>query len=563
MWVSTVPVHEDGPGPSLLTCAGSRWRHRWQVEGSHYGWSDVWIGQRRHGPRHRWCLCARNAPWRGGVNGTEHKEERGTLMQNFRRLLRRLVVASLGVAAVVAVGPTAAYAAPTNDDFTGATVIGSLPYTTTQTTWDATSDPSDPTSCSNNGSVWFSYTASSNETIRADTSGSDYYTALSAWTGTQGSLTMLACNDYSGPPSRISFSATAGTTYYFMVAVCCGYGGSGGGDLQFSVSQVLPASNDNFANAMTITGLPFSDQQDLVAAGREAGEPTACFTPSNTVWYSYTATATQSITAKTDEYYGEIAAYTGNTISNLSQVGCSSQASYWPVTFKAQAGTTYLFQVDEAYSTGVIHFHLDVAPNPSASFYYYPNDPSAFDTIQFYDYSQDPAGAGIASRVWDFGDGTTSTAQNPTHRYAADGDYTVRLTVTTPDGRTGTTSRVVQVRTHDVSIVRLNVPATAHLGQTIGINVYVKNTRYPENVQVSLFRSSPNSYNGYVQVGSSTQEVAVSTTGQTTRFSFNYTITGDDVAMGKITFKASATIIGYRDALPADNELISAPVKLS
>jgi PKD repeat protein len=48
-------------------------------------------------------------------------------------------------------------------------------------------------------------------------------------------------------------------------------------------------------------------------------------------------------------------------------------------------------------------------------FYYYPYDPSAFDTIQFYDYSQDPGGAGIASRVWDFGNGTTSTAQDPTH----------------------------------------------------------------------------------------------------------------------------------------------------
>jgi hypothetical protein len=35
------------------------------------------------------------------------------------------------------------------------------------------------------------------------------------------------------------------------------------------------------------------------------------------------------------------------------------------------------------------------------------------------------------------------------------------------------------------------------------------------------------------------------------------------VAAGKITFKANATILDHRDALPADNELISAPVKLS
>jgi PKD repeat protein len=349
------------------------------------------------------------------------------------------------VVAVVVVGPTAAYAAPTNDDFSGATAIASLPYTTTQDTSDATSDPSDPTSCSNSGSVWFSYTASSSGMVQADTFGSSYDTVLSAWTGTQGSLSMLACNDDSGSlQSQVNFSATAGTTYYFMVAVCCSTGGTGGGSLQFSVSQAQAASNDNFADAMTVPGLPFSNTADLTTASTETGEPTSCFTPNNTVWYSYTATETQSITAKTDEYWTGIAAYTGSTISNLSDIGCSSQADYQPVTFKAQAGTTYLFQVGGTYGTGVVHFHLDVAPNPTASFYYYPYDPSTFDTIQFYDNSQDPGGAGIASRAWDFGDGATSTTYSATHRYAADGDYTVTLTVTTTDGRTASTSQLIQ-----------------------------------------------------------------------------------------------------------------------
>jgi PKD repeat protein len=476
---------------------------------------------------------------------------------------RRLIVALLGAVALVAVAPTAAYAAPANDDFTGATAIGSLPYTTTQDTSDATSDPSDPTSCYNNGSVWFSYTASSAGMIQADTFGSSYDTVLSAWTGTQGSLDMLACNDdYNGVQSQISFSATAGTTYYFMVAVCCGYGGSGGGSLQFSVSQTLPAGNDNFADATSVSGLPYTDSVNLNVTGTEAGEPTACFTPTNTVWYSYTPTTTQSITATTSEYYGAIAAYTGSTISNLTGVGCSDQAYYQGVTFRAQAGTTYYFQVGALYGyTGVMHFNLVVSPPVSVDFGYYPNYPSAYDTVEFNDRSWDPAGAGIASRAWDFGDGATATdVVYPTHRYAADGDYTVTLTVTTTDGRTGTASVVLPIRTHDVSIVRLNVPATARLGQTIGINVYVKNAHYPENVEVGLFRSSPNDY---VQVGSSTQMVVVTTTGQTTRFSFSYTITSDDLAMGKITFKAIATIIGHRDALPADNELISTPVKLS
>ncbi|MCB0681701.1 MAG: PKD domain-containing protein, partial [Saprospiraceae bacterium] len=35
---------------------------------------------------------------------------------------------------------------------------------------------------------------------------------------------------------------------------------------------------------------------------------------------------------------------------------------------------------------------------------------------------------------WDFGDGNTSTMQDPTHTYAASGDYTVCLTVANSEG---------------------------------------------------------------------------------------------------------------------------------
>lgn len=40
--------------------------------------------------------------------------------------------------------------------------------------------------------------------------------------------------------------------------------------------------------------------------------------------------------------------------------------------------------------------------------------------------------------AWDFGDGETSTEQNPTHIYAAAGTYTVTLVVTSVDGQTST-----------------------------------------------------------------------------------------------------------------------------
>ena len=54
--------------------------------------------------------------------------------------------------------------------------------------------------------------------------------------------------------------------------------------------------------------------------------------------------------------------------------------------------------------------------------------------------SSDPDGT-IASYAWDFGDGTTSSSNKPTHSYAAAGDHTVSLTVTDNQGATGTVSK--------------------------------------------------------------------------------------------------------------------------
>ena len=75
-----------------------------------------------------------------------------------------------------------------------------------------------------------------------------------------------------------------------------------------------------------------------------------------------------------------------------------------------------------------------------AEFSYTPETPEINETIYFTDESSDPSGGTIVSWYWDFGDGSISTEQNPTHQYESEDYYTVNLTVTNDNGEEATTS---------------------------------------------------------------------------------------------------------------------------
>jgi len=89
-------------------------------------------------------------------------------------------------------------------------------------------------------------------------------------------------------------------------------------------------------------------------------------------------------------------------------------------------------------------------------------------TATFTDSSTDSDGS-IVSRSWNFGDGSTSTATNPSRTYAAAGTYSVSLTVTDNGGATNTKTSSVTVSGGGGggNVLANNVPVTG-LGATTG-----------------------------------------------------------------------------------------------
>jgi len=161
---------------------------------------------------------------------------------------------------------------------------------------------------------------------------------------------------------------------------------------------------------------------------------------------------TVAFTAAGTDTDGTIASYLWNfgdgTTSNLAN----------PQHVFATAGgqTVTLTVTDNEGATGVISKVVTTVANasPAAGFTFDVNKL----TVAFTSTSTDSDGS-IASYLWSFGDGDTSTAANPTHSFATAAPYDVKLTVTDNEGAT---SEIVKTVT-----TTANAAPTAAFGFTV------------------------------------------------------------------------------------------------
>ena len=316
-----------------------------------------------------------------------------------------------------------------NDACANAVNVDSAPYSSTMPTGSATSDATDPApACGNHSrgkSVWYHFTAPSSGTLTANTFGSSYDTILSTYTGSCGAYVPVAgaCNDdTSGTQSRVSFTATGGMTYYFLVTAYSSNGGTlvfqltfqGSGPAATSTPTFSPGAptvtftrtlpptqtftpgpptptstpgpptatftvtptftqpppelaNDACANVLEITAVPYAGTVVTTTATTEGSDPSpSCGNHSRgkSVWYRFRAPTTGVLTATTfgSSYDTILSVYTGScgAFAPISG-GCNDDSGGLQsrVSFAATAGVTYYF-LPTAYTSngGTLKFNL-------------------------------------------------------------------------------------------------------------------------------------------------------------------------------------------------------------
>jgi gliding motility-associated-like protein len=129
--------------------------------------------------------------------------------------------------------------------------------------------------------------------------------------------------------------------------------------------------------------------------------------------------------------------------STLWSFGDGTTATSTNVVKTYSTPGTYTIKLVQSYGTcsDSASKTIKVRPKPSAAF---TADKTAFcqipATVNFTSSS-----TGAISYLWNFGNGVTSTAQNPSHTYTAFGNYSVRLLITNDVGCTDSVAAIINV----------------------------------------------------------------------------------------------------------------------
>jgi lysophospholipase L1-like esterase len=254
-------------------------------------------------------------------------------------------------------------APPANDDFATARALGpGLPESSYDTNRLATKQAGEPTHAGNAGgaSVWYSWTPQASGPVEVEVcSFGQLDPLIGVYTGASfGALSAEktvaggADSECFGKSYAVVVTAVAGVAYRIAID------GRDGSEGTFQLQLRGRPANDLFASAEQLpAGLPGFAFGNNHFAGKEPGEPDHAGNPGGgSVWYSWTATASEPVTLYACSYGSFkplLAVYTGSAVNQLTEVArgagsesfeCGSGDS--KVSFPAVAGATYRIAVD-------------------------------------------------------------------------------------------------------------------------------------------------------------------------------------------------------------------------
>lgn len=248
------------------------------------------------------------------------------------------------------------------------------------------------------------------------------------------------------------------------------------GTVYVTLDQVPSAGLSGFKLALTINDPAIADNITSVIYNSKFNmEETWATSP---VWTSKATTSTVNTLTKggfQDGYIKAAEVTQDGFPGNLSSGYPSDQANVVLATLQVHglsSGTTTLHA--NLYSTGlsgninlggpnyvsttsVVDGTITVKAAPVANFTTSTTTPAMGQIVTFTDTST----GSPTSWLWDFGDGTTSSEQNPTHIYIAAGTYTVILTATNGIGSTTAMQSLVVASMADLTITGTVVPVPA------------------------------------------------------------------------------------------------------
>ena len=161
--------------------------------------------------------------------------------------------------AEITVGTLTVLTPPANDNFADAASVSGLTGTINGTNVNATGETSEPIHWNLSGtasSVWYRWTAPATGLASIDTVGSSLDTILAVYSGsTLANLSRLTQDDDRGGnrTSLVSFSATAGTTYYLVVGSASS-GSRGAFRLNWQLSAILAITTQPVAQTIAAGG---------------------------------------------------------------------------------------------------------------------------------------------------------------------------------------------------------------------------------------------------------------------------------------------------------------------